>query len=279
LQTSLVDLSLQFEASERLPVTVSVGIASYPEHAASATSLLSTVTTVLEEAKASGGDTVRVASNVPTDELSATSTFNVLEGLILAVDTKDRYTKRHSEDVARYATFLAGRIGLEADVLRTIQTAGLLHDVGKIGIPDHILRKPSSLTAAEYDIVKQHVALGDMIVRDLPDLDQVRAGIRHHHERWDGDGYLDRLEGESIPLIARILAVADAFSAMTTTRPYRKALDLREALKRLEDAAGTQLEERLVVAFVEGMETASDAPLPGVEIPASALWTSGRRVA
>jgi diguanylate cyclase (GGDEF)-like protein len=279
LQTSLVDFSLQFEASERLPVTVSAGIASYPEHAASATSLLSTVTTVLEEAKASGGDTVRVASNVPTDELSATSTFNVLEGLILAVDTKDRYTKRHSEDVARYATFLAGRMGLEADVLRTIQTAGLLHDVGKIGIPDHILRKPSSLTAAEYEIVKQHVALGDMIVRDLPDLDQVRAGIRHHHERWDGAGYLDRLEGESIPLIARILAVADAFSAMTTTRPYRKALDLREALKRLEDAAGTQLEERLVITFVEGMETASDAPLPGAEIPASALWTSGRRVA
>ncbi len=279
LQTSLVDLSLQFEASERLPVTVSVGIASYPDHAASATSLLSTVTTVLEEAKASGGDTIRVASHAPIDGLSTTSTFNVLEGLILAVDTKDRYTKRHSEDVARYATFLAGRIGLDADLLRTIQTAGLLHDVGKIGIPDHILRKPSSLTSAEYDIVKQHVALGDMIVRDLPDIEQVRAGIRHHHERWDGAGYLDRLAGESIPLIARILAVADAFSAMTTTRPYRKALDVREALKRLEDSAGTQLEERLVVAFVDGMEHAADAPLPGAEIPASALWTSGRRVA
>ena len=107
---------------------------------------------------------------------------------------------------------------------------GLLHDVGKIGIPDPILRKPGKLTAAEYDIVKQHVALGDMIVRDVPDIEIVRAGIRHHHERWDGDGYLDRLEGEEIPLIARILAVGDAFSAMTTTRPYRKALDLREAL-------------------------------------------------
>ena len=203
----------------------------------------------------------------------------MLEGLILAVDTKDRYTKRHSEDVARYATFLAGRLGLDDEVLRTIQTAGLLHDIGKIGIPDHILRKPGKLTASEYDIVKQHVALGDMIVRDLPDLDQVRAGIRHHHERWDGDGYLDRLEGESIPVIARILAVADAFSAMTTTRPYRKALDLREALTRLGDAAGTQLEERLVVAFIEGMERAADAPLPGADIPAGALWTVGRRVA
>ena len=278
LQTDLVDLSLQFELTERLPITVSVGIATYPEHAASATSLLSTVTFVLEEAKASGGDTVRVATGASTEETSATSTFNVLEGLILAVDTKDRYTKRHSEDVARYAMFLASRLGVDADELRVIQTAGLLHDVGKIGIPDHILRKPGKLTAAEFDIVKQHVALGDMIVRDLPDVDQVRAGIRHHHERWDGDGYLGRLEGEDIPFIARILAVADAFSAMTTTRPYRKALDLREALNRLGDAAGTQLEERLVVAFVEGMETAADAPIPGSEVPGT-LWTPGRLVA
>ena len=89
------------------------------------------------------------------------------------------------------------------------------------------------------------------------------AGIRHHHERWDGQGYLDRLAGESIPRIARILAVADAFSAMTTTRPYRKALDVREAMARLADAAGTQLDERLVAAFLEGMEQDADPPLPG----------------
>ena len=114
----LVDLSLQFELTERLPITVSVGIATYPEHAASATALLSTVTIVLEEAKASGGDTVRIASNASAGGASATSTFNVLEGLILAVDTKDRYTKRHSEDVARYAMFLAGRLGLDAEELR-----------------------------------------------------------------------------------------------------------------------------------------------------------------
>ena len=99
---------------------------------------------------------------------------------------------------------------------------------------------------------KQHVALGDAIVRDVPNVELVRAGIRHHHERWDGDGYLEGLEGEEIPLIGRILAVADAFSAMTTTRPYRKALPLTEALKRLGDAAGTQLQEELVTAFIAG---------------------------
>ena len=111
-----------------------------------------------------------------------------------------------------------------------------------------------------------------MIVRDLPEVDLVRAGIRHHHERWDGDGYVDRLAAEEIPLVARILAVGDAFSAMTTTRPYRKALDVREAIHRLEDAAGTQLDERLVLAFVQGLETAADPPMPGDDAPAR-LWT------
>jgi HD-GYP domain-containing protein (c-di-GMP phosphodiesterase class II) len=114
-------------------------------------------------------------------------------------------------------------------------------------------------------------------VRDVPDVDLVRAGIRHHHERWDGNGYLEGLEGEEIPLIARLLAVADAFSAMTTTRPYRKALSVEEALKRLGDAAGTQLQEDLVVAFIAGIETAADAPLPGEM--ATRIWRPERRVA
>ena len=99
----------------------------------------------------------------------------------------------------------------------------------------------------------------------------MRAGIRSHHERWDGNGYVEGLEGDEIPIVGRVLAVADAFSAMTTTRPYRKALPITEALKRLEDAAGTQLQEELVAAFVGGIETAADAPLPGEE-PAPALW-------
>ncbi|HZC32789.1 MAG TPA: diguanylate cyclase, partial [Candidatus Bathyarchaeia archaeon] len=239
-RTALADASLRFEATERLPVTVSAGLATYPVDGASVTALLSAAATVLEEAKASGGDTIRRAGPAP-EAAPGAATFDLFQGLVIAVDTKDRYTRRHSEDVARYSIFLAERLGLDDELIRTIRVAGLLHDVGKIGIPDHILRKPGKLTAVEYDIVKEHVALGDMIVRGLPDIDQVRAGVRYHHERWDGEGYLDRLAGEEIPLIARVLAVSDAFSAMTTTRPYRKALDLREALTRLGDAAGTQL--------------------------------------
>jgi diguanylate cyclase (GGDEF)-like protein len=271
VRVALADLSLQFEATERLPITISAGLSTYPDHGTSVTTLLAAVARTLQEAKASGGDAVRV-TGLEAATQGQNASFDVLQGLVHAVDTKDRYTKRHSEDVARYGVFLAGRIGVDPEVVATIRVAGLLHDVGKIGIPDEILRKPGRLTDAETAIVRQHVALGDAIVRDLPDVELVRAGIRHHHERWDGDGYLDRLEGDAIPLIARILAVGDAFSAMTTTRPYRKALDVEEALRRLEDAAGSQLDANLVKAFVEGIETAADAPLPGLA-SGPALWT------
>jgi diguanylate cyclase (GGDEF)-like protein len=269
LRAGLAGISVQFGSSEQLPVSVSVGICAYPEHAPSVTDLLSMAAVAVGEAKASGGDRVSIAQ-VGEEQGVAVGRFDVLQGLVIAVDTKDRYTKRHSEDVARYAVFLAERLGLDEETRRTIQLAGLLHDIGKIGIPDVVLRKPSRLTADEYGMFQQHVALGDAIVRDVPNVELVRAGIRHHHERWDGNGYLAGLEGEAIPMIGRILAVADAFSAMTTTRPYRKALPIEEALKRLGDAAGSQLQEELVAAFITGIETAPDAPLPG-EDP-SAIW-------
>ncbi|MET1232866.1 MAG: diguanylate cyclase [Candidatus Limnocylindrales bacterium] len=264
LRTRLVDLSLQFGVSERLPLTVSAGLARFPSHGAAATELLSAATVALGEAKASGGDQVCMAEDPALDRRSLErGSFDVLQGLVIAIDTKDRYTKRHSDDVARYGLFLAEQLGVEPELRRTLYFAGLLHDVGKIGIPDTILRKPAALTADEYAIVKQHVALGDLIVRELPDIEAVRAGVRHHHERWDGTGYLDGLAGEDIPLVARILAVGDAFSAMTTSRPYRKALSTEEALRRLIDAADSQLDPSLVPIFVAAMESLPDAPLPG----------------
>jgi HD-GYP domain-containing protein (c-di-GMP phosphodiesterase class II) len=195
-------------------------------------------------------------------------TFDILKGLVQAVDTKDRYTKRHSEDVARYAGCIAERLGAEPEFRSALHASALLHDVGKIGIPDGLLRKPAKLTAEEYAALGQHVALGDMIVRDLPDIDLVRAGIRHHHERFDGRGYPDGLAGHEIPLIARIIAVADAFSAMTTTRPYRIALEVDEAVRRLQDAAGTQLDPDLVPFLVEAIEEGRQAP----ELPESDGW-------
>jgi diguanylate cyclase (GGDEF)-like protein len=269
LRNTLSEAALQFDGSERLPVTFSAGICFYPRNGESVTTLLSMTALTLEEAKSGGGDAIRVAEAHPP-EPSYVRMFNILEGLVNAVDTKDRYTRRHSEDVARYADFLAQRLDLDAATRRAIRYAGKLHDIGKIGIPDEIIRKPGRLTADEFEILKQHVALGDAIVRDLadvPDLDLIRAGIRLHHERWDGHGYLSGLAGEGIPLVARILSVADAFSAMTTTRPYRKGVAIEEALKRLEDAAGTQLEPRLVDVFVRGIRDEADAPRPAAPSP------------
>jgi diguanylate cyclase (GGDEF)-like protein len=278
LQAHLATEALQPGGAGPLPVTISAGISAYPVNGESVTGLMASAATTLAEAKASGGDAIRVAGRLPVPSADA-KTFDVFQGLIVAIDTKDRYTKRHCEDVARYALFLARRLGLGPDLAQTIRVAGLLHDVGKIGIPDAILRKPGRLTDDEFQVVKQHVALGDMIVRDLPDIELIRAGVRHHHERWDGRGYLHALAGEDIPLVARILAVGDAFSAMTTTRPYRKSVSVEEALRRIEDAAGTQLDETMVESFVDGIRNDPDAPLPGVDDVAARLWTPADRVA
>ena len=277
VRRALADVRLRFGDSNDLPLTVSGAVARFPEDGDSVTELLANAAVTLREARAGGGDAVLVTGFEP-EVVVPSHTFDVFQGLILAVDAKDRYTKRHSEDVARYAMFIGSKLGIGAEEIGILRLAGLLHDVGKVGIPDQILRKPGKLTDGEYEIVKQHVALGDSILRDLPDLDAIRAGVRHHHERWDGRGYLHALAGDDIPLFARILAVADTFSAMTTSRPYRKALDLREARLRLEDAAGTQLDERLVAAFLDGLETDANPPLPGDEA-AGRLWLPGARVA
>jgi diguanylate cyclase (GGDEF)-like protein len=279
VQGALDEASLQFGDSERLPLTVSAGVTYFPFHATGVLELLSAATIALGEAKAGGGNQTVIADAWTSEPKAAQSTFDVLHGLVVTIDHKDRYTKRHSEDVACYALFLAARMGLDESEWSVLRTAGLLHDIGKIGVPDDILRKPGRLSPYEYEIVKQHVALGDLIVRDLPDIELVRAGVRHHHERWDGQGYLDRLEAEGIPLVARILAVGDAFSAMTTTRPYRKALSVQQALDELRSVAGTQLDPDLVAAFVDGIEHDPDAPMPGADRNGTFLWTPTIRAA
>jgi diguanylate cyclase (GGDEF)-like protein len=273
VRTALDAIVIDLPGGERLPISVSVGITFFPFHASSVIELVSAASMALGEAKAAGGNRTEIADAWTTEPRAPHTTFDVFQGLVLAIDRKDRYTKLHSEDVACYADFLARRIDFDPDLLPALRTAGLLHDVGKIGVPDDILRKPGQLTPYEYEIVKHHVTLGDLIVRDLPDLEIVRAGVRHHHERWDGGGYMDRLVGEQIPLIARILAIADAFSAMTTTRPYRKALSVEQALEELRAAAGTQLDARLVESFVTGIETDPAAPMPGSDRNSLALWT------
>jgi diguanylate cyclase (GGDEF)-like protein len=254
LTAALGEVDLHFAGSERLPLSVSAGVARVPQDGHRALELLSVAEAALREAKTSGGQVTKVADQATIGSLAAQNTvFGVFEGLLVTVDTKDHYTRAHSEDVTGYALFLADVLSLSDEERRLLRLAGLLHDIGKIGIPDGILRKPAPLTGEEYDIVKQHVALGDAIVGAVPQLAEVRAGVRHHHERWDGTGYLDGLQGHEIPRLARILAVADAYSAMTTTRPYRKALSPDEALARVAQAAGSQLDPELAMAFVTAM--------------------------
>lgn len=164
----------------------------------------------------------------------------MLDALVVAVDNKDRYTKRHSEDVMRYSLQLATALGLSEKQREVIAAAALLHDVGKIGVPDAILRKPGKLTDDEYKIIQNHPTMGAAIVGAVPALTDTLDGILYHHERWDGAGYPAGLAGEAIPLLGRLMAVADAYSAMTTDRPYRQGMSPGRAQQILREGAGSQ---------------------------------------
>lgn len=169
--------------------------------------------------------------------------------LTAALDAKDSYTYGHSERVARIAVELGRELGLGADDLSDIYLAGLLHDVGKIGIKDAILLKPGPLSTEEFAHIKQHVTIGYTILADLHPIRNLLPGVLWHHERWDGKGYPDGLMGESIPLLARIIAVADGYDAMSTARPYREALPFRRVEEILAKGAGSQWDARVIEAF------------------------------
>ena len=170
--------------------------------------------------------------------------------LTAALDAKDSYTFGHSERVARIAVELGRELGLEGDELADVYLAGLLHDVGKIGIRDAVLSKVEPLTVEEFEHIKRHVTIGYSILSDLRQIRNLLPGVLYHHERWDGTGYPEGLAGEAIPLLARILAVADAYDAMSTTRPYRDAIPCRRVEEILVQGAGTQWDRRVVEAFL-----------------------------
>lgn len=172
-----------------------------------------------------------------------------IRSLAETIDAKDTYTRGHSERVSLYAEAIARGLGLKGSELQTIRYAGYLHDVGKIGIPDAILSKPGKLTMDEFNIIKKHPVLSEKILTPVNFPFPVQSIVRHHHERYDGKGYPDGLGGEENPLGARILFVADAYEAMTSDRPYRKALSTQMALDELERNTGTQFDPRVVEVF------------------------------
>jgi putative nucleotidyltransferase with HDIG domain len=173
----------------------------------------------------------------------------VLRALTSAIDAKDPYTCGHSERVAQIAVRLARKLGCNRQSLHTVFLAGLLHDIGKIGIDDNVLRKPGKLSAAEYEHIKLVPKLGHKILRDLKQLSDVTPIVLHHHETFDGSGYPDGLRGEGIPLLARIVAVADAVDAMASERPYRAGMSDDKIDMNLSKGSGTQWDPAVVDAF------------------------------
>jgi HD-GYP domain-containing protein (c-di-GMP phosphodiesterase class II) len=181
--------------------------------------------------------------------------LNSIRALAAAVDAKDPYTRGHSERVARYSVAIARHLDLPADEVKKVRIAALLHDVGKIGIDDRILRKPTALTDDEFEIMKLHPVKGALIMGQIPQLKWIIPGMKYHHEKWDGTGYPDGLAAEEIPLLARIISVADTFDAMTTTRPYQKAMKSDYVVSRIKTFSGTRYDTRVTDALEQALSS------------------------
>jgi len=182
---------------------------------------------------------------------SPQSLYEVVTSLSSALDARDHYTNGHSERVISYAKQIARELGMPMKHQEELVYLCLLHDIGKIGIPDHILNKPGRLTPEEFEIMKRHAEIGEKIISPIESLKSLKPLIRHHQEFYDGSGYPDGVRGEEIPLACRILAVVDTFDAMTTDRPYRKALPEEAAIAELRRCAGTQFDPMIVEVFID----------------------------
>ena len=211
-----------------------------------------------------------LASQASNSELFAAQEA-LTKGLVLAIinsiDAKDCYTAGHSERVASFAQCIAKRMGLSAKECDRIHMAGLLHDVGKIGIPDSVLKKPDKLTNEEFEIIKSHPFIGYSILRHVTNIDYVLPGVLLHHEAFDGTGYPQGLKGRDIPLMARILAVCDAFDAMTSTRPYRQALPLEKAAFILRSDSDKTWDGEIVEVLFECIRA-------GIITPGKVAWAN-----
>lgn len=244
-------------------LTCSIGICSIPFGATTAKQLLDNVDMTVYQVKKSGKNGVKVYSvdpdNIGADlpvagknhEEAYSEFAQTLYALTATIDTKDHYTFTHSNNVAYYAVQLATALGLNKETVEIIRQAALLHDIGKIGIPENILNKPSRLTNEEYEIIKKHPENAVAIIRHLPNLDYLIPAVISHHERWDGKGYPRRIGGEDIPLSGRILCIADCFDAMTGRRCYQDGRDVESALQDLEVNAGKQFDPALAKLFVQ----------------------------
>jgi putative nucleotidyltransferase with HDIG domain len=177
-----------------------------------------------------------------------------LASLSNALEAKDAVTSEHTEEVVRLAVAVAAELDLDLEAVRTVELGAVLHDIGKVRVPEAILNKPGPLDEAEWAIMRTHPEVGEQIVRPIQSLQAILPIIRHHHERWDGTGYPDKLSGRAIPVGARIVAVCDAYRAMTEDRPYREALGVDEARRELEEGSGSQFDPECVAALLRALD-------------------------
>lgn len=267
-------------AGKPLGLTVSIGICAAPYMASSPKELYRNADTTVYTVKRTGKNAVQMFSadihrREPSNSLYKSGYdehASTIYALTAAVDAKDHYTFQHSQNVAYYASELAKAAGMSSDLVEIIREAGLLHDIGKIGIREEILNKPGKLTPDEFEVMKSHVENAVNIIRHLPSLDYVIPAVLSHHERYDGRGYPRRLSQANIPITGRILCVADSFDAIVSIRNYKEATPVNEALAILRSEAGKQFDPNLVEIFAELVENNKielrlPPPKPTPELP------------
>lgn len=259
--TTLAEQSaLSLPEGDSVPLRLSIGVASFPQDAEAINTLLARADERMYEAKRAG-ITVSRGAHSAFETGASSAHFGLLEALVAMVDNHDRYTAEHSEQVADYACALGEALGLSHRTIDTLRIAGLLHDVGKIGVPDRILRKPGRLSDEELEIVRRHVELSEALITiTTRDLDLINA-VAYHHERWDGTGYPRRAAGEAVPLLGRIMIVADAVSAMAMDRPYRKGLTWEAISTELVRCSGGQFDPALVPVALHALRPLIKAAL------------------
>ena len=242
-------------------LTASCGICSFPDGADTAEALLTHAEMAVYHVKKHGKNDVMIYREGKTEieekgkEEIYSSYASAIFALTAAIDTKDHYTFNHSKNVAYYATRLAQLLNKNVDFIEVIREAALLHDIGKIGIPENILNKPGRLTAEEYKVMQSHVESSIGIIRYLPSLNYVIPAVICHHERYDGKGYPSRIAGTGIPLSGRILCIADSFDAMVSRRSYKEPYPLEKAIAIIIEEKGAQFDPELADVFVEGVRS------------------------
>jgi diguanylate cyclase (GGDEF)-like protein/putative nucleotidyltransferase with HDIG domain len=245
-------LLLELEATKVGPVecmSAAVGLAEW-KRSMDVDELLALAGERLRRARKSGGGRVDAGGERKLGSADASGLQDVIAGLAGALLERDRYTGEHSESIVELATQVARGLALGDSEIEHVRAAALLHDIGKVAVSDMILNKPAPLDESEWALMREHPVIGERILRAVPGLGAVARIVRHEHERWDGSGYPDGLAGDAIPIGARIILACDAYHAMTSDRPYRKAMAHAEAIRELGKGAGTQFDPQVTEVLI-----------------------------